>query len=197
MTSADSDYARVVALLTKQQLAPYVSYAKVDEVRGIAKRSDDGRVVVRLSDGKIISGDSSGVEAGDYHGRANPVSHPSFDPACYRATGESESTYDGARALKIDLEPTCASHNTDDVEYPFTTLYVDPQTLHPINVSGVVKPTEDNKDVTVALDQRFGEFDGRVLPSQLNVDVSGHGWMFWLQVHVIERYGDYRFTTSP
>jgi hypothetical protein len=196
MISADSDYARIVALLTKQQLAPYVSYYAKENIEGV-KHDDDGRVVVRTSDGKIVSGRSSGIEAGDYHSHANPVSHPAFDPACYRATKESQATFEGQTVIKLDLVPTCSNHNDGDVEHPFTTLFADAQTLRPLDVSGKVVPTGDNKVVTVALDQRFAEFSGHVLPSRLKVDVTGTSFMFWLQVHVDETYSDYRFTASP
>ena len=196
MISADADYARIVALLSKQQLAPYVSYAKTDTVKGLGKARDSGRVVVRVSDGTIISGDSSGIQAGDYHGRANPVSHPSFDPACYRATGEEGAELDGRSAIKLTLAPVCRSSG-DDNDYPFTTLYADATTLEPLDVYGVIEPSDANKNVRIALDQHYGEFSGRVLPTSLKVDVSGSGWMFWLQVHVTETYADYRFTNSP
>lgn len=195
MLNADADYARIVALLTKQQLAPYVSFAKTDDFNGIA-RNKTGRVVVRVSDGTIVSGDSSGIEAGDFHDRSNPVTHPTFEPDCYRAVGESDTTYDGGPAIKLDLVPTCKSKDPHDVDYPFTTLYANSQNLHPLDVSGTVPPTGDNKSVTVSLDQRYRDFDGRVLPTRLKVDVSGSGWMFWLQVHVTETYGDYRFLNS-
>jgi hypothetical protein len=196
MLNADADYAQIVSLLTKQQLAPYVSYAKSDVVDGFGKHTGAGHVVVRVSDGTIVSGDSSGIEAGDYHDRSNPVSHPTFVAACYRAVTETADTYAGRPALKLTLVPTCQS-KPHDVDYPFTTLYADPQTLHPLDVSGTVKPTADSKDVMVALDQHFADFNGRVMPTQLKVDVSGSGWMFWLQVHVTETYGDYQFLNSP
>jgi len=135
MLNADADYARIVALLTKQQLAPYVSYAKSDTVKGFGKHDASGRVVVRVSDGVIISGDSSGIEAGNYHNRANPVTHSSFEAACYHAVSESEASYNGQPAIKLTLAPTCKSSNPNDVEYPFTTLYADSQTLRPLDVS--------------------------------------------------------------
>jgi len=196
MINADADYARIVSLLGKQQLAPYVSYAKTDDVNGLV-HSKSGRVVVRVSDGKIVAGDSSGIEAGDYHDRSNPVTHPTFDPACYRATGESETTYEGQPAVRLTLAPVCASKNPHDVEYPFTTLYAQRDSLHPLDVNGTVEPTDDSKSVTVSLDQRYADFGGRVLPTRLKVDVSGSGWMFWLHVHVVETYGDYQFLNSP
>jgi hypothetical protein len=196
MLGADTDYARIVAQLTKQQLAPYVSYTKTDTFNGMGSSKHDGRVVVRISDGAIVSGDSSGVEAGDYHGRANPVTHSSFEAACYRATSEAESSYNGQPAIRIELTPKCESENTGDTDYPFTTLYADARTLLPLDVNGTVVPADAHKSVTIALDQTYAEFDGRVLPARLKVDVAGSGWMFWLHVHVTETYADYRFLNT-
>ncbi|MBV8116930.1 MAG: hypothetical protein JOZ01_03070, partial [Candidatus Eremiobacteraeota bacterium] len=56
--------------------------------------------------------------------------------------------------------------------------------------------TEHNKGVSVSLAQRFAEFDGRVLPSSIKVDVSGSGFMFWLQVHLTESYSNFQFLNS-
>ena len=199
MLTADADYQRVVSLLSKQQLAPYVSYAKTDKINGVIKHRDDTRTVIRVSDGKIISGgdDSMDVETGHYHQKSNPVSHPAFDPACYRATGESETNYDGAPAVKFDLAPTCKSASPDDDEYPFTTLYAAADTMQPVDVRGTIRPNADSKDVTVNVDQVFSNYEGRVLPSRLKVDVTGSGWMFWLQIHVTETYSEYAFSNKP
>jgi hypothetical protein len=200
MLSADADYAHIVSLLRKQQLAPYVAYLKSDHATGMAHVQSDGRVVVRISDGSIVSGESSGIEAGDYHNHSNPVTHPSFDPACYRATSESSATYNDIPAIKFELSPVCRdpdSNDKDGDDYPFTTLFANPQDLRPIAVSGSFRPSDPHADVTVKLDQRYDVFDGRVLPSRLKVDVDGGGWMFWLHIHVTETYHDYQFLKSP
>jgi hypothetical protein len=196
MLHADTDYARIVSLLGKQQLAPYVSYQKHDTINGFSGKHGN-HVVVRTSDGSIVTGEDSGIEAGDYHHHSNPVTHPTFDRACYRATDETETTYGGRPALRLTLAPTCASKNPHDVEYPFTTLYADKDNMQLLDVNGTVEPTDDNKSVTVALDEQYETFDGRILPSRLKVDVSGSGWMFWLQVHVTETYDTYQFLNSP
>jgi hypothetical protein len=196
--SADSDYARVVELLTKQQLAPYVAYTTRDRITGMANETQDGRIVVRTSDGKIVSGKQQlDVDVGNssYNGfNSNPVSKPAFAPRCYRATGETAAELDGTPVEKISLAPTCGSYH----EYPFTTLYVDPQSHRPLEVSGIAAPGDaDSKSVTVSLEQRFAAFQGRWMPASLKIDVTGSGFMFWLQVHVKEIYGDYEFRDTP
>jgi hypothetical protein len=196
--SADADYARVVDLLTKQQLAPYVSYVTRDRISGLAHDSEDGRIVVRTSDGKIVSGTQHvdvNVADSNFSGLdSNPVSKPVFAPHCYRATGETPATLDGTPVLKLALAATCGSYH----DYPFTTLYIDPQTYRPLEVSGVASPGQgDSKSVTVALDQRYAGFDGRWMPVSLNVDVTGSGFMFWLQVHLREIYSAYEFRSNP
>ena len=198
MATADSDYARVVSLLTKQQLAPYVSYAKHDEFNGFGQhKPDDDRVVVRVSDGVIVRGNSSGVEVGNYHERSNPVTHPAFDPACYRAKSENDTSYNGESVVKFDLEPTCRSQHKGDDDYPFSTLIARADSLQPIDVQGTAPQTGDDKDVRVSLDQTFDTFAGRILPSRLNVDVVGTGWMSWLNLHVTETYTSYQFSKTP
>jgi hypothetical protein len=196
--NADADYARVVDLLTKQTLAPYVSYVARDKVSGLANDSQDGRIVVRTSDGKIVSGKQHvdvNVANSSFNGLdSNPISRPVFAPRCYRATGETPATLDGTAVLKLTLAATCGTYH----DYPFTTLYIDPQTYRPLEVSGVATPGDgDSKSVTVALDQRYAGFDGRWLPVSLNVDVTGSGFMFWLQVHVREIYSGYEFRSTP
>ncbi len=196
--SADVDYARVVELLAKQQLAPYVAYVARDRISGLARDHEDGRIVVRTSDGKIISGKQHvDVDVGNssFNGLdSNPVSQPVFAPHCYRATGETPATLDESPVLKLTLTPTCGSYH----DYPFTTLYIDPQTFRPLEVSGVASPGDgDSKSVTVALDQRYAGFDGRWMPVSLKIDVTGTGFMFWLQVHLSEIYSDYEFRTKP
>jgi hypothetical protein len=196
--SADVDYARVVELLSKQQLAPYVAYVARDRLSGLANDHEDGRIVVRTSDGRVVSGKQHfDVDIGDssFNGlNSNPVSKPVFAPHCYRATGEALATLDESPVLKLTLTPTCGSYH----DYPFTTLYVDPQTFRPLEVSGVATPGDgDSKSVTVALDQRYAAFDGRWMPVSLKVDVTGSGFMFWLQVHLNEIYSEYEFRAKP
>lgn len=196
--SADSDYARVVRLLSAQRLTPYVAYMERDVVNGLGADSKQNRVVVRVSDGKVVEGSTHvKVQTGNYNANdVNPVTHPAFDPHCYRATGERDGSFEGKPALQITIAATCKSRNPNDNDYPFKTLYVDPSTMRPLDVNGTVPESENNKSVNVSLDQHYGEFDGRIMPSLFKLDVSGSGIMFWLQVHLTQTYGDYEFRNS-
>lgn len=190
--NADSDYARIVELLSKQTLAPYVSYVRQSRVTGLAHEAEGGRIVVRLSDGKIVDGNaSSGQDRSSSYGRhaSNPVTKPAFYAACYRATGESLSAYGDASALEISLVSICS----DDANNAFSTLYADPRSLRPLEVKGWAFDHEQLGRVKVALDERFALFDGRTMPAALRVDVTGSGMLFWVQAHVDETYSDYRF----
>ena len=195
--TASADYARVVEQLSKARLTPYVAYVSSDTINGMGSSQTRSQIVVRVSDGTIVAGKSHfKFDTGDDSRIANPITAPIFDPACYRATSESPATFDGAPAVKLDLVPVCSERHHDN-DYAFTTLYVQPGTLRPIDANGVVPTGTASKDVAVSMDQRFGVFDGRVMPTLMKVDVTGSSWMFWLQVHVRETYSDYRFLTSP
>jgi hypothetical protein len=196
MTAA-TDYARAVEQLSKAHLAPYVSFVQRVRVNGMAKTDSTDRVVVRVRDGKVIEGSTVSYNSQSGSQQTNPITSPIFDPSCYRATNESPSTIDGALALKLDLVPVCSETFPGDRNYAFNTLYVDPATLRPIEASGSVPPDADSKGVAVSLDQRYGTFDGHVMPTETRVDVTGSGWMFWLQVHFHEEFSDYRFLNSP
>jgi len=193
--NADSDYARVVEILSHQTLAPYVSYAHEDRVSGMAHDTEQARVVVRVSDGKIVAGSQPvEIQSGSSYDKheSNPVTKPAFDAKCYRATGETPSTYDGAPAFEINLESICPN----DANNAFATLYVEPHSLRPLDVTGSASVRENVGHVNVSLDQTFAVFDGRSMPATLRVDVKGSGLMFWLHVHVNETYSDYRFLNS-
>jgi hypothetical protein len=190
--NADSDYARVVEILAHQTLAPYVSYAHEDRVTGVAHDTEHTRVVVRVSDGTIVAGkepvDVDSRSSYDRH-ESNPVTKPAFDASCYRATDERLSTYDGVPALEISLASICQN----DKNNAFSTLYVDPHSLRPLDVRGSATIHESVGRMKVSLDQTFAVFNGRSMASALRVDVTGSGLMFWLQVHVYETYADYEF----
>jgi hypothetical protein len=193
--NADSDYARVVEILSHQTLAPYVSYAHENRVGGMVHDTERARVVVRLSDGKIVAGgqpvDVDSSSSYDRH-ESNPVTKPAFDAACYRATDERLSTYDGAPALEISLVSICEN----DKNNTFATLYAEPHSLRPLDVQGSASIHEHLGHMQVSLDQTFAVFDGRSMPAALRVDVRGSGLMFWVQVHVNETYSDYQFLNS-
>jgi hypothetical protein len=193
--AVDSDYARVLEQLSSARLTPYVSYISHDAVNGMGRSSTVSHVVVRVSDGKIISGKTHMIVETDVYksDNSNPVTHPIFDAACYRATGESPASYDGEPAIEMSLSAICKERASSDHDYPFTTLYVTPQTLRPLDAHADVAPTDDDKSVSLAFDQRFTMAQGRVMPASMKVDISGSGLMFWLQIHVEETYEQYRF----
>jgi hypothetical protein len=199
MASAQVDYARTIEYLSKTQLPPYIAYVAHDAIRGMHDASSTDRIVIRVSDGKIVSGSTHFHVDNDHFVSqdSNPVSNPVFDPKCYRATGEVQATFEGAPALEISLIPTCGEKHPGDNDYAIRTLYANPQTLAPIDARGTGPSDSDSKYVSLTIDERFATFGGHVMPSSMNVDVSGSGLMFWLQVHLQETYTDYQFLNSP
>lgn len=199
--SAATDYARAVEQFSKAQLTPYVSYAANVNVDGLGKEDKRNIIVVRVSDGKIVSGKTPNISVSDSHmnddRNLDPVEHPLFNAACYRATGESPASFENEPALKIDLAATCSESKPSDHNYPFTALYVDPRTLAPLDAVGVVPQDSGSKDVSVSMEQRFARFGERSMPTSMKVDVSGSGLMFWLQVHLDEEFSDYQFLNAP
>ena len=168
-----------------------------DTVNGLGASSSRERIVVRVEDGKVISGHMhTAVATNDEVQNMNPVSRPLFDPACYRATGEVTTTVAGTPAIAFALAATCPDKHPGDHDHPFTTLYAQPGTLRPLDVNGTIVGKNRN-DVTLTMDQTFADFDGHVMPASMKVDVSGSGLMFWLQVHVRETYTTYQFLNSP
>jgi hypothetical protein len=199
--SADTDYARIVEMLSGQHLTAYVAYDSNDSFSGMSNEKKHDHVVVRVHDGKIVSGSThfkvsttSGATSAAQD--SNPVSRPLFDPKCYHATGERAASFEGSDALQITLAATCKDKHPGDNDYPFTTLFVDPHTMRPLDVNGTVPETDSNKGVSVSLDQRFENYNGYVMPSAIKVDVTGSGLMFWLQVHMTESYSNFQFLNS-
>jgi hypothetical protein len=184
MLNADTDYARAVAHLSRAHLTPYVAYVARDSVNGLGNASQTDRVVVRVSDGKVVAGHSD-------------ITSPIFDPTCYRATAETQTTFEGEPAVKFDLIATCREKHPGDHDYALRTLYVNPQTLAPIDANGTILSGSNSNNVSVSVDERFATFDGHVMPSSIKVDVSGTGVMSWLQVHLHETYSNYQFLNSP
>lgn len=197
--NVDADYARVIEQISRAHLTPYVAYVVQDTINGLGASESRERIVIRVQDGKVVSGHmhTAVVEGNDEISSMNPVSRPIFDPACYRATGERPTTIDGSAEIAFTLVPTCPDKHPGDHNHPFTTLYADPGTLRPLDVNGTVTGGKNGTNVSVTMDEAFGRYGGRVMPSTMKVDVSGSGWMFWLQVHVHETYTDYEFLNSP
>jgi hypothetical protein len=154
---------------------------------GPFNRTDSGRVVVRTSDGKVVSGklpsvtiNANSTYAGDV------VTAPPFKPRCYQATAARAAQFDGKPAEELTLVYTCGiSKRSGD----FKLLYLDPQTHRPL----AAVDRENSPPVSVSLEQRFTPVGDRVLPSALNVIVKGSGFMSWLDVKAHEIYSDFAF----
>ncbi len=197
--SVEADYARVIEQLSRAHLTPYVAYVVQDTVNGLGASAARERIVIRVQDGRVVSGrmHTSIAYDGDTISSMNPVSKPIFDPACYRPTAERTRTLDGAAALAFTLVSTCPDKQPGEHDHPFTTLYADLGTLRPLDVNGTVEGGRDSTNVTVTMDETFAQYGDRVMPSAMKVDVTGSGLMFWLQVHLHETYSNYEFLNSP
>jgi hypothetical protein len=192
---AAADYAAVKAMLTRQ-LPAYVSYTVRSHVKFDAiVRDETSEVVVRTADGVIVKGKVP-ESAGSIHlgtggdSGMEPVKHPAFRAACYNATSARMQRYDGNDLEALTLRSQCGK-NPDDKD--FDTLYVDPRTREPVAAVG----SSNDEHVAVRLVQQFAHAGDHTLPASLYARVQGSGLMFWLDVLVDQRYGDYRFSATP
>jgi len=193
---AAADYAAVRRALTNANLPAYVSYvvrshAGFDAIHG----DDTTTIVVRTSDGKIISGKPPKIEVASGHEYGSDVvRHGPFDPACYQASSATLTTFESHAVEAIALRAVChEKHDTDhsdDTE--FTTLYADPVTHRPLAVVGA----DSEQFVNVHLDERFVVASGFVLPATFTVKIAGSGPMFWLNVDARVSFSDYRFMSA-
>ena len=174
-----ADYAKVIDAMHRARPA-YVAYAIDQSVSGIANTRDTGRVVVRTADGAIV------------HGRTPHDEHldtkDAFDPACYSPDAESTVQRNGRALVEFVLHATCRPAD----EAPFTSLDTMPQTFRPLEARG----TRDHENTRVDVVERFTTVDDVTVPSSLKVDISGRSLGSWLQVHVLQRFSDYRFFAS-
>jgi hypothetical protein len=176
--SVDADYARVVETM-RHALPAYVAYLQRDVVRGMASAESQSRIVVRTADKKIVHGkDSLDVS----------VVKRVFDPGCYRPTGEATTKRNGRTVLSFTLAPTCGSADKE----PFTTLYVDPASMRPIEAAGV----REHDRARVSIEEKFSTVREWSVPSSLKIDVEGSGFAFWLHVHVLQTFSEYGFYAS-
>jgi len=193
---AAHDYASAIRYL-HNTFPAYVSYVQKTRAKiGPIDRSDEGTIVVRTSDGKVVSGKPSEIQinaSSKFHGDA--VEHSPFDPDCYAPVSASSTTFDGAPAEALALRGTCKSGHDDKddaSDLDFTTLYVNPHTFQPLSVSGV----NNDDTVSVRLEEDFSAVDGHTVPSLLSVRVLGHGWMGWLDIRARVEYSRYQFLSS-
>ena len=176
--SVDADYARVVETM-RHALPAYVAYVQRDVVRGMGAVESKSRIVVRTADKKVVHGDAPGAVV---------IDKGVFDPACYRPTGEATASRNGRNVLSFALSPTC---NGED-KNPFTTLYVDPVSMRPIEVTG----TREHENARVSVSETFRTVREWSVPASLKVDIEGSGFAFWLQVHALKTFSDYGFYAS-
>jgi len=184
------DYAAATRFM-HNTFPAYVGYVQRMHAKiGPIVKDEEDAVVVRTSDGKVISGKNATVTIAPGQGfSGNIVLTSPFNPACYSPVSETRDTFEGAAADAIALHETCG-HGKDDPD--FTTLYVDPRTQEPL---GVVGGTSDN-DVRVRLEETFRRVGDRLLPAHFGVIVKGKSfWLGWLDVVAQIDYSRYRFLT--
>jgi hypothetical protein len=179
MLSTDVDYQRVLAAFQYHQLPNYVSYVQRDAVAGYAT---DKRVVLRLSDGTIAVGPSTGQKV------ENPFTNPPFLPQCYHAVSEASDTIDGLPAIRFDLHAICGTTGSAQ----FTKLYVD-RDYFPIAVSG-----EAMRDHGMAqFKEEFTRYHSFALPSSIIVKLAAGDVNSKASLDIDEKYSSYEFRDSP
>ncbi len=179
--SADADFAKVVAALTDPRPA-FVSYTERLHGHAFIDFDHSAHLVARTSDGHIVHGKAT-VETD-----TGTINHQPFAARCYRAVSETHEQREGRDVLAFHIAHRDADgcgHDND-----FSSLYADPNTLHPIEVDG--HSTDDKADAHLA--ETFGDVDGHAVMTKFRVDVDGSGPVFWLHVHVMDDFSDYRFS---
>jgi hypothetical protein len=185
---AAHDYATATRFM-HNTFPAYVGYVQRMHAKiGPIVKDEEDAVVVRTSDGKVVSGKNATVTIAPGEGfSGNIVLTSPFNPSCYAPVAETPETYDGAAADALQLRATCR-HQKDDPD--FTTLYIDPRTQEPL---GVVGGTNDS-DVRVRLEETFRRVGDRLLPAHFGVTVKGKSfWLGWLDVVAQIDYSRYRF----
>ncbi len=187
---AAADYAAARHALA-QPLPAYVSYVLHSQGSfGPFKHADTQHVVVRTSDGKIVSGKLSSVQVNaDTSYSDDLVTHPPFKPACYDATSAKSVEFQGNAVEELSLAFKCRD---SEHEHGFTVLYVDPATHEPI----AALEERNDSNVYVRLEQRFARVGTRVLPSGLDVRVKGSGFLGWLDVTAHQVYSHFALSDS-
>jgi hypothetical protein len=188
--NAAADYAAARKALT-QPLPAYVSYvARLRAQIGPFKHEGTQHIVVRTSDGKVLSGktDDFQVNSGS-SSTGEAVTHPVFEANCYEATAARSAEYEGRTLEALSVRYTCPKRGGDH-EQDFNTLYLDPANLDPI----AAVENDDDSHVESHITQRFVRLGERVLPSVLDVRIKGSGFMAWLDVTVHQTISDYAFS---
>jgi hypothetical protein len=191
---ATADFAAVKQHLARP-LPPYVSYEVVSHAGlGPFAKTENGTIVVRTSDGKIVKGKAPNIQIGadsDSTYEGDIVTHPPFKPNCYEATSAQAATFEGRAVEEIRLHDTC-DHGKGDGD--FNRVYVDPESHEPIAAAG----GNTDEQVVVHVTERIERMADYFVPTSLNVTVKGSGWMAWLDVNAYEHISDYKFSnTAP
>jgi len=188
---AAADYAAALRQLTAP-LPAYVTYQERSYASaGPVTKDATQTVVIRTRDGAVLKGSPQKISVSvGKDERVNPVSRSPFNPACYAAVNARERAWNGHPVEAIALHDTC--HARDEDRTDFTDLYVDPMTHRPLVVLG----DREDDQVSVALEQRYADIDGHVLPSRFTVHLVGHGIVGFLNVSGGQDYGDYRFSAT-
>jgi len=185
---AAHDYAAATGYL-HNTFPAYVGYVQRMHAKiGPIVKDEEDAVVVRTSDGKVVSGKNATVTIAPGQGfSGNIVLTSPFNPACHAPVGATRENFEGAAAEAIELRGTCA-HGRDEPD--FTTLYIDPRTQEPL---GVVGGTND-RDVRVHLEETFRRIGERLLPAHFSVSVKGKNFFLgWLDVVAQIDFSRYRF----
>ncbi len=188
---AAADYAAARHALAKP-LPAYVSYVLQSQgsFGPFFKHGDTQHVVVRTSDGKILSGKLSSVQVNaDTSYSDDLVTRPPFKPACYDATSAKSVQFQGKTVEELSLVFKCRD---SEHEHGFNALYVDPDTHEPL--AALDERTDSN--VYVRLEQHFARVGTNVLPSGLDVRVKGSGFLGWLDVTAHQVYSDFVLSDS-
>jgi hypothetical protein len=188
---ASSDYAAAVRFL-HPTFPAYIAYVQRMHAKiGPIVKDEEDSVVLRTSDGKVVSGKSATIDVSPSQGfSGNIVLKSPFDPDCYAPVSAKRDSFDGAAAEVIALHETC-KHGKDEPD--FTMLYVDPRTQEPL---GVLGETNDS-DVHVRLEETFRRVGDRFLPAHFDVTVKGRSfWLGWLDVVAKIDFSRYRFLSS-
>jgi len=181
--SADADFAKVVAALTDPRPA-YVSYGERLHGHAFIDFDHTTHLVARTSDGHIVHGKEV-VETD-----SGSVNHQPFAARCYRAISETRMQRDGRDVIDFHIEHLDRSGCGKGSD--FSNLYADPHSMHPIEVDG--HSTDDKADAHLA--EMFGDIDGHAVMTNFRVDVDGSGPVFWLHIHVMDEFTEYRFSAT-
>jgi hypothetical protein len=185
MTTPTADYDAAVRALRAQSLPAYVEYTQEADAHGLAGwRGDPERIVVDVRAKKIVSV----TPRGDWDSDDSPVIKHIFNPACYVATAERLTNWNGTNAIAISVTPSKTCKEDIDV----STVYADAQTLDLLGTDGT---ETDDDSMTVDFSVHYARTEGFIVPSSVSAHAHGHGLLFWARERAEIRYSNYSFTS--